>query len=227
MQIINDAGHGGSNPGASGFGQREKDWSLEASQYVNKRLNELGVQSTQTRTKDVTLDSTERTNIVKASKAEVCLSHHYNAFNAKAEGVETIHSVYSDDVLAKNIAYAIRDCGQKFRRVFSRAGNSGDYYYMHRLTGAVKTIIIEYGFIDNATDYNKIKSKDYRIKMYEAVVKVMCEYFKVSYKTIQNDPIYRVFVDGKQIFALREKENIIRQLEKHIGMAKEIKLERI
>jgi len=36
-----------------------------------------------------------------------------------------------------------------------------------------------------------------------------------------------VLVDGKQIFALSEKENIIRQLEKHIGSAKEIKLERI
>lgn len=40
-------------------------------------------------------------------------------------------------------------------------------------------------------------------------------------------PVYRVLVDGKQIFALREKENIIRQLDQHIGSAKEIRLERI
>jgi len=183
--LINDAGHGGSDPGAIGFGQREKDWALEASQYVNKRLNELGILSSQTRTKDVSLNSTERTNIVKASKAEVCLSHHYNAYMGKGEGVETIYSIYSDDGLATKIAYAIRDVGQKFRRVFNREGKSGDYYYMHRLTGSVKTIIIEYGFIDNTTDYGKMKHKDYRTKMYEAVVKVMCDYFKVAYKVVQ------------------------------------------
>ena len=197
MKIINDAGHGGSDPGANGFGQREKDWTLEASQYVNKRLNELGIQSTQTRTKDVGLSASERTNIVKASGAEVCLSHHYNAYMGKGEGVETIYSIYSDDGLATKIAYAIRDVGQKFRRVFKREGKSGDYYYMHRLTGSVKTIIIEYGFIDNATDYGKMKSIAYREKMYEAVVKVMCGYFKVAYKPIQepkSGKLYKVQV---------------------------------
>lgn len=185
MKVINDASHGGSDPGAIGFNQTEKEWTLEASNHVNKRLNELGIQSTQTRTKDVALSSKERTDIVKASKAEICLSHHFNAFLGKGEGVETIHSIHTDGAVATKIAYAIRDVGQKFRRVFSRKGTSGDYYYMHRLTGATKTIIIEYGFIDNATDYAKMKSKAYREKMYEAVVKVMCDYFKVSYKPIQ------------------------------------------
>jgi len=209
MKVINDAGHGGSDPGASGFGQREKDWALEASQYVNKRLNELGIQSTQTRTTDVGLSASERTNIVKASGAKVCLSHHYNAFMGKGEGVETIYSIYSNAELATKIAHAIKDCGQKFRRVFNRKGSNGDYYYMHRLTGSVQTIIIEYGFIDNATDYAKMKSLVYREKMYEAVVKAYCVFAGYNYtlKESDNMSLLRRGDAGSDVRALQEKLN--------------------
>lgn len=41
------------------------------------------------------------------------------------------------------------------------------------------------------------------------------------------NPIYRVKVDGVQLFALSDKENIINQLETHIGKAKKIELERL
>ena len=210
MRVINDAGHGETDGGASGYGFIEKYLTLEASQYVNDRLNELGIESTQTRTSDVGLDSKVRTNIVKSSGAKVCLSHHYNAFNGKASGVETIYSIYSDDKLARSIAYAIRDIGQPFRRVFSKKGTNGDYYYMHRLTGAVKTIIIEYAFLDNVDDAKRIKDKDYRFSMYEAVVKVMCEYFDVQYTPLSGfsdvsnshwafNAIENVFNDGIMI----------------------------
>lgn len=183
---IEDAGHGGSDIGGNGFGQVEKEWTLEASQYVNKRLNELGVQSFQTRTKDLTLDSVTRTNTVRNSGAKYCLSHHFNAFNGSARGVETIHSIYADDKLATKLCDAIvKASGFPKRRVFSRKGNNGDYYFMHRLTGSVQTIIIEYGFLDNKEDYAKLKSKSFRVKLYESVIKTVCEWEKVAYKPVE------------------------------------------
>ncbi|MBT2217814.1 N-acetylmuramoyl-L-alanine amidase [Virgibacillus dakarensis] len=176
---IQDPGHGGTQPGAVANGQQEKEWTLEAALYVDKRLGELGVNSVMTRSTDKTLTSVPRTDIVKSSGAKYCLSHHFNAGGGK--GAETIHSIFSNGKLAKAIADEIAKAGMPTRRVFSRKGSSGsDYYFMHRLTGSVETVIIEYGFLDSS-DYNKLKDKNLRIKLYEAVIKAVCEWEGVKY----------------------------------------------
>lgn len=178
-EYIQDGGHGGSDPGASFNGHVEKVYTLEAAAYVNRRLNELGIKSLMTRTTDVALDSVKRTNVVKQSNAKVCLSHHFNA--GGGDGTETIHSINSDGKLATLIAKSIAAAGVKFRRVFSRKGTNGDFYYMHRLTGSVQTVIVEYEFLDGPNNA-KLKDKAFREKLYEATVKAVCEYENVTYK---------------------------------------------
>lgn len=186
--VINDAGHGGFDPGTTGKGMREKDLTLEAALYVNGRLNELGIKSSCTRTTDIPLrvgsDNSQRINKVRNSGAKICLSHHYNA--GGGNGAETIHSIFSDGKLAKMILDEMKAVGHPIRRAFSRKGTgNSDYYYMHRMTGSVQTVIIEYDFLDNPKNDN-IKSKDYRIKLYEAVVKAVCRYLGVKY-TVKNN----------------------------------------
>lgn len=190
MKVINDAGHGGFDNGASSKGLIEKTLTLEASTYVNSRLNELGVKSSVTRSTDVPLrkdkDNSERTNKVKNSGAEVCLSHHYNA--GGGIGTEMIVSKHSDKKLANLIINEMKAVGHAIRpkSVFSRTSDDGsDYYYMHRMTGTIQTVIIEYDFLDNKKD-DLIKDKAYRHKLYEAVVKAVCTYFKVTYKPTTN-----------------------------------------
>ena len=41
--VVVDAGHGGDDPGALGNGLREKDLTLQAAQYMYKRLKTKGV----------------------------------------------------------------------------------------------------------------------------------------------------------------------------------------
>lgn len=243
-KYIQDGGHGGSDPGANGFGQVEKEWALEASQYVNKRLNELGIKSTQTRTSDKALNSTQRTNIVKASGATVCLSHHLNAFNGSAHGAETIHSIYSDGKLAQAIADEIGKTGQNIRRVFTRKLGNGDYYYMHRLTGNVETVIIEYFFIDNKGEFDEYKTRAKREVLYEAVVKAVCAHEKVKYVPVQvakpapkpvvkpvSKPatvLNRVSVNGKSVGAFGEEDNVIGAVKKALkANAKNILIEEV
>lgn len=188
-----DGGHGGLDNGASANGIKEKDWNLEASLYQQKRFKELGVDVSMTRTTDINYESVERTNIVKRSGAKICISNHFNA--GGGEGVETIHSIFSNGKLAKMIADEIVKVGQPLRRVFSRKHNSSDYYYMHRLTGSVETVIVEYGFLDNSRDFKRMNNKSYRLKMYEAVVKAVCGYINVKYvteKEVKNETFYRV-----------------------------------
>ena len=185
--LMIDAGHGGVDSGAGGFGFKEKDWTLKISMYQYKRLKQLGANVGMTRTSDVTLTSVERTKKIK-NKYDYCMSNHFNAFNGIARGVETIHSIYSSDTIAKKLAQAtVQTSRLPFRRVFSRAGTNGDYYFMHRLTGTTETLIIEYGFIDHKLDNQYYQHDEQFYEVAEAVVKVWCEILGVTYVVVENE----------------------------------------
>ena len=63
-KVVIDAGHGGNDPGASGNGIIEKEYTLKISQYIYDRLRQLGLDVKMTRTTDETLSPTERVNRV-------------------------------------------------------------------------------------------------------------------------------------------------------------------
>ncbi|QZY56335.1 N-acetylmuramoyl-L-alanine amidase family protein [Crassaminicella profunda] len=182
--IIIDPGHGGKDPGGgSNEYWLEKDMALEISKYQYKRLSELGISVQLTRNNDMYLSSSKRSKIVRDSEAKYCISNHINA--GGGQGAETIHSIHSDGKLATKILDKIRQTGQKTRRVFSKTLSHSpnlDYYFMHRETGNVETVIVEYGFADQKEDIDRILKhwKDYA----EAVVKAICEYMGYSYENI-------------------------------------------
>lgn len=183
-KIIIDPGHGGRDSGAVGFGVLEKDWNLKISLYQYKRLKELGAHVALTRSTDQTLESYNRVSKVK-NKYDICLSNHWNAFNGSARGVEVIHSYLAKPSLANKVAAAIvQASGLPLRRVFSRktANGRSDYYFMHRLTGSTRTLIIEYGFIDHKGDHHFYKQDEKFYQVAEAVVKVICEEVGVTYR---------------------------------------------
>ena len=82
-KIVIDAGHGGYDPGASGNGIIEKEYSLKISQYIYDRLRELGLDVKMTRTTDETLSPTERVNRVLNAFGNtsdvIVISNHINA----------------------------------------------------------------------------------------------------------------------------------------------------
>ncbi|WP_010677005.1 N-acetylmuramoyl-L-alanine amidase [Bacillus timonensis] len=180
MNWIQDAGHGGHDPGAVAKGNTEKVYTLEAALYVDRRLSELGIASDLTRSGDVSLNPEARTEKVK--KYKKCISHHFNA--GGGSGAETIHSIYSNGKFEQLIIEEFRKAGYPVRPkpVYNRTNSSrGDYYYMHRLTGNCRTTILEYEFVDGPQS-EKIKDKSYREGMYECVVRVICREEGVSYK---------------------------------------------
>ncbi|MCC5895666.1 MAG: N-acetylmuramoyl-L-alanine amidase [Alkalibacterium sp.] len=182
MNVIIDPGHGGSDPGASAFGVTEKEWNLIVSLYQFKRFKELGVQVELTRHSDLTLDPVTRIAKVK-NKADLCLSNHFNAFNGKARGIEVIHSIHARSTLSDRIAsHLVSETGLPLRRVFTRQiAQNKDYYYMHRLTGKTKTVIIEYGFLDNVEDFAYFSKETHLYKAAEAVVKAVCLSLEIPY----------------------------------------------
>ena len=207
--LIIDPGHGGSDPGTSGFGVKEKDWNLKMSVYQYRRLKELGANVAITRTVDITLENSARTNKIK-NKYDYCMSNHFNGFNGQARGVETIHSRHASSKIATQLARAIvNESGQPLRRVFTRMHpsiNNADYYYMHRLTGNTQTVIVEYGFMDNRQDHNIYKNDTIFYRVAERVVKEWCQILGVNYvapgTTDKTGKLYRV-----QVGAFSNKKN--------------------
>ena len=179
-----DPGHGGSDSGAVGFGRLEKDWTLAISLYQYKRLEELGARVALSRAGDETLPSYSRVARIK-DQYDYCISNHWNAFNGQARGVETIHSYRANPLFAQKLAdQIVKDSGLPLRRVFSRktANQKSDYYFMHRLTGTTKTVIIEYGFIDHKLDASFYAQEDHFYRVAEGVVKVVCAQIGISYQ---------------------------------------------
>jgi N-acetylmuramoyl-L-alanine amidase len=91
---LKDAGHGGTDNGASGNGIVEKDLTLQISKYMYDKFDELGVPVSITRTTDETLTPTERVERILAPYGNnsdvIVISNHINAGGGESHCVTNV-----------------------------------------------------------------------------------------------------------------------------------------
>ena len=213
-RVVIDAGHGGSDPGAVNGNIKEKDFNLEAANYIYNRLKELGIPVAITRDTDEDIGRNERLsrmlNAFGNDKDVIILSNHINA--GGGEGAEVVYSLRNDDTLSKMILNEIGNAGQIQRKVYQRRlpeDPSKDYYYIMRQTPNTEAVLIEYRFIDNPKDLNKLQNNllDYA----EGVVKAVANYIGVDYiprdDLIVDSNIYTV-KKGDTLYSIASLNNI-------------------
>lgn len=98
------------------------------------------------------------------------------------EGAEVVYALRNNDELARKITEEIGKEGQKIRKYYQRRlpeNPMQDYYYIQRLTGDIQSLLVEYGFIDNANDIKKLRNNltDY----VEGVVRAIANYAGYPY----------------------------------------------
>ncbi len=210
-KIVIDPGHGGVDSGAVSNNVKEKDLTLMISKYMYDRFKELGVPVSITRDSDITLspDVRPREILNKYGNGSdvIVISNHINA--GGGEGAEVIYALRNNGMLANMILKALEDAGQKGRKVYQKrlpSNSSKDYYYIMRNTPNNETLIVEYGFIDNAKDLVKIQSnyKDYA----EAVIKAVCEYAGYKYVPLNNNIGTYVVKKGDTLYSISKKFNL-------------------
>lgn len=106
-QIVLDAGHGGDDHGAEGpAGLREKDLVLDVARRLRTRLERDGVRVLLTRDADLYVPLDERTAIANRAGADLFVSIHANAAQARAaRGVETFFvALEASDDAARQLA---------------------------------------------------------------------------------------------------------------------------
>lgn len=88
----------------------------------------------------------------------------------------------NQDTLARKVLDSIGEEGQKKRKIYQKrypTDASKDYYFIHRLTGNLEPLLIEYGFIDNSKDLLKLQQDILRYG--EGVVRAVTDYIGVPY----------------------------------------------
>ena len=183
-KVIIDPGHGGTDSGATGNNLLEKDYNLLISKYMYDRFKQLGVPVAITRDSDTTLSPTDRVNTILNkfgnSSDVILISNHVNS--GGGEGAEVIYALRNRDTLAKRILENIGAAGQETRKYYQRrlpSDTSKDYYFIHRNTGNLEPLIVEYGFIDNTKDVEFLK-ENYE-ELAEAVISAVANYIGVPY----------------------------------------------
>lgn len=208
-KVIIDPGHGGTDAGATGNNLLEKDYNLLISKYMYDRFKELGIPVAITRDSDTTLSPTDRVNTILNkfgnSSDVILISNHVNS--GGGEGAEVIYALRNKDTLAKRILENIGAAGQETRKYYQRrlpSDTSKDYYFIHRNTGNLEPLIVEYGFIDNTKDVEFLK-ENYE-ELAEAVISAVANYIGVPYKA-PNGLITNTYVvqKGDTLYSIANK----------------------
>lgn len=153
VRIFLDAGHGGSDPGATKGSRHEADDVLKVVKKVGKKLEEQysNVTVGYSRISDIYESPSKKADDGNSFNADYFFSFHRNAYNGSAKGWETeykSHSTVKDSIMSdlnkrmKKIGFAIR--GDKQRDNLAVLNQT-----------SMPALLFEIGFIDNSGD-NKI-----------------------------------------------------------------------
>lgn len=174
MRIVLDAGHGGSDAGASRNPFREKDFTLAIVRELKIVIenHELGPVYL-TRDYDVFVPLGERCRIANLKNADVFLSIHLNADpdpdtdgTHEASGWEIWYDGRSDksNTLAEELFKSIRRVNPN-----TRGTRSTEHLYVLKHT-KMPAVLIEVGFVDSRHDVTLLTNPAYQTLLAEAIV---------------------------------------------------------
>ena len=121
--ILNDAGHGGKDPGACALGRKEKNDTLDITLSIGGKLKPYA-KVKYTRTTDVYDSPTEKANMADNCKADFAIFNHRNSSDeSAANGYETLaysndgdKKVFADFVNEEMEIIGFRNRGTKIRK---------------------------------------------------------------------------------------------------------------
>ncbi|MCG7408669.1 N-acetylmuramoyl-L-alanine amidase [Paenibacillus sp. ACRRX] len=158
--VVWDPGHGGTDSGAVGNGLSEKDITLRIATEAAKRLmaQYIGVTSYLTRSTDVFVELSARTDMANAAKAALMVSIHCNS-GGGAGGFESYtYSGTSDNMTAylQNVLHGETMTQLKPFSVIDRGQKKADFHMLRE--SKMPAVLTENLFVDVASDAAKLKN---------------------------------------------------------------------
>ncbi|ERN53744.1 N-acetylmuramoyl-L-alanine amidase family protein [Alkalihalophilus marmarensis] len=229
IKIMIDPGHGGRDPGAVANGLVEKDLTLTIAREIREvLLRNYDVLIRMTRDSDMFVSLEDRARLANSWGADYFISVHINAgggtgFESFIHPHAAKHTGQFQACIHQGILGKIkaRDRGRKTAN-----------YAVLRLT-KMAAVLTESYFIDHVEDSKKLKEL--------SVIKAIATGHVVGLQELLNlrlinesltprprlVKVYRLLVDGVQIGAYGERENVMAQVEQFLDSAKKIEVERV
>ena len=189
-----DPGHGGSDPGAGYGGLREKNLTLSIARYCREALSQYrDIKVVMTRDSDTYIGVQDRAILAKQMGATLFVSFHINAGGGSGFEVwvqndsSWRHELHQesqelgqrivDKLASLGLNRGTKESDEDSRRYPD--GSIGDYLgvlYRSRLEN-MPAILIEHGFIDNASDRNMLSQDSYLRRMGQLDAEGIAEYY--------------------------------------------------
>jgi N-acetylmuramoyl-L-alanine amidase len=153
LLIAVDAGHGGSNTGATGITSKglEKNYTIRFANELQKLLEEKGVQVIMTRTDDTTIDNRDRVLMLQEAMPHLLISLHLNSSaNTSVQGVST----YYKHIAFRPLSTAILD--RMLDLKLNEFGNVGNFNFTLNAPTDFPNALVEIAFLSNADDEKRI-----------------------------------------------------------------------
>lgn len=159
VKIYIDPGHGGTDPGATGNGLKEKDLTLAISKRIESLLKDYeGVQIKLSRTTDQTLSLKQRTDMANNWGADYLMSVHINAGGGK--GYEDF--IFNGKVSDKTTDFQAVIHSEITKMIPELINRGKKRNNLHMLREShMPSILTESGFIDNPDDSKLLKSAEF------------------------------------------------------------------
>ncbi len=199
--VVIDAGHGGAeddgdnNLGAKYNDVNEKDVDLITAKALYDELSEYGNVSVYlTREDDRKMSLEERVEFAKSVKADLLVSVHYNASEFhRFYGAEIFTSAFGNcyaygKSVGEHIMAAWENEGAESKGIKTRIGNSGQDYYgiiRHGVENSIPTIILEHGYLDNNTDWQRIGNEEAWTNLGIIDARAIAEFYGLQKSVVQ------------------------------------------
>lgn len=178
IRIMLDPGHGGSDGGARGLSGdtfTEKDINLGVALKLHERLEDLGATVLMTRETDTYFSLGERLQHQLAQRPDLMVSIHANSIGAERDITQIQgFSTHLKHPLARGIGDLLQEeaiaIGRKDRRV-----NENNFYVVR--STAFPAVLVEMGFVPNATEYEYLMSDAGRDELADALARAIVNYY--------------------------------------------------
>jgi N-acetylmuramoyl-L-alanine amidase len=175
LKIAIDAGHGGSNAGASGLITKinEKDYTLKIAKELEDYLCKKGAEVYMTRCDDTDINMVDRTLMIKKEEPDILISIHLNSSgNKAAKGTSTYYRYIGFRPLTEKILDRMLELG------LNNFGNIGSFNFSLSGPTEYPNCLVEVAFLSNEEDEKRILDTQFHKEVAKKIYKGIEDWLK-------------------------------------------------
>ena len=169
--VVIDPGHGGQDNGGQWGQVYEKHLALDTATRLEANLKKMGYRTVMTRRSDYFISLPQRVTIGNSYKNAIFVCMHFNyTWKKDVSGLETFYYSSEGQRLAQCVQYSL----VRHTSTVDRNAKFARFYVLRNST--LPAILVEGGFVSNASERNRMKSADFRESIARSVAEGIQRY---------------------------------------------------